>query len=75
MVGKDITSYEAETGRNFGGVAVQYSTHEGAWGTFDLPNPRTSEDDVQHLLAVRHDGLIFASGYFSSEGDTTPETE
>ena len=75
LVGKDITAYEAETGRNFGGVAVQYATDDGAWGTFDLPNPRTSEDDVQHLWAVRHDGLIFASGYFSAEGDTTPETE
>ena len=50
------------------GTAVQFTaTEEGKWTQRPFFNPRTAEDDVAHIWAVLHDGLIFASAYFTSK--------
>ena len=50
------------------GTAVLFTaTEEGKWTQRPFFNPRTAEDDVAHIWAVIHDGLIFASSYFTSK--------
>ena len=43
------------------------ATEEGQWFQASIYNPHTPEADLQHVWAIRHDGLIFSSGYFSTE--------
>ena len=50
------------------GTEVQFiATEEGQWSRYSFSDPRTPENDVVHRWAVLHDGLIFASAYFTSE--------
>ena len=50
------------------GTATRFTaTEEGKWTQRPFFNPRTAEDDVAHIWAVLHDGLLFASAYFTSE--------
>lgn len=56
----------------FFGEIVAAATGQGRWVTATLPNPVTGLDQIKHLWAVRHDGLIFVSGYY--ETPEVPET-
>ena len=40
------------------------ATEDGRWVEYVILNPATSENDQKHTWAVRHDGLIFASGWY-----------
>ena len=43
------------------------ATEEGHWSSYSFFNPATSEDDQMHTYAIRYDGIIFSSAYFSGE--------
>ena len=43
------------------------ATEEGHWSSYSFFNPITSEDDHLHIYAIRYDGIIFSSAYFSGE--------
>ena len=42
-------------------------TGEGQWFEYSYLNLNTAEDDLFHLWAVRHDGVLFAAGYSTSQ--------
>ena len=61
-----ILAYAINQGRL--GTPVRFpATEEGQWTQRPFNNPRTAENDVAHIWAVLHDGLLFASAYFTSE--------
>ena len=39
-------------------------TESGLWADYSYPNPESGEDEQKHAWAVRHDGLIFGSGWY-----------
>ena len=43
---------------------VMAATEEGHWVEFLLLNPATGRNQKKHTWVVRHDGLIFASGWY-----------
>ena len=62
----NIIAYAINQGRL--GTPVRFTaTEEGKWTQRPFNNPRTSENDVAYIWAVLHDGLLFASAYFTSE--------
>ncbi len=40
------------------------ATESGRWVDYVLLNPETGDDRQKHTWAVRHDGLIFGSGWY-----------
>lgn len=54
------------TGYRFGEVMLG-ATEDGLWVDYIFFNPKTGKQDVKHSWVVRHDGLIFGSGWY--EGD------
>ena len=54
------------TGYRFGEVMLG-ATEDGLWVDYVFFNPKTGKQDVKHSWVVRHDGLIFGSGWY--EGD------
>ena len=48
----------------FFGDDVMAASEEGHWVEFVLLNPATGRNQKKHTWVVRHDGLIFASGWY-----------
>ena len=48
----------------FYGDALLSATESGRWVDYWLLNPETGDERQKHTWAVRHDGLIFASGWY-----------
>ena len=40
------------------------ATEDGRWVEYVILNPESGENDQKHTWAVKHDGLIFASGWY-----------
>ena len=40
------------------------ATEEGRWVDYVILNPETGEEQQKHTWAVRHDGLLFGSGWY-----------
>ena len=40
------------------------ATEDGRWVDYVILNPESGENDQKHTWAVKHDGLIFASGWY-----------
>ena len=51
------------TGRFYGDDLLG-ATEEGRWVDYVITNPDTGEEAQKHTWAVKHDGLIFASGWY-----------
>ena len=56
-MGVDFTGYRH-------GEAIAGATEAGKWVDYIFFNPATGRDEYKHTWAVRHDGLIFASGWY-----------
>ncbi len=55
--GVDITGYRH-------GEVIASATEEGQWVDYIYPNLVTGNQEYKHAWVVRHDGLIFASGWY-----------
>ncbi len=55
--GIDITGYKH-------GAVIATATEEGKWIDYIFLNPATGQQEYKHAWAVRHDGLIFVSGWY-----------
>ena len=51
------------TGYRFGDVMVA-ATEEGRWVDYLFLNPATGNQEFKHAWVVRHDGLLFGSGWY-----------
>ena len=50
----------------FYGDDLMSATEGGRWVDYVLLNPETGDERQKHTWAVRHDGLIFASGWYEN---------
>ena len=48
----------------FYGDDLLAATEEGRWVDYVLENPETGRNQQKHTWVVRHDGLLFASGWY-----------
>ena len=48
----------------FYGDELLGATEEGRWVSYVITNPETSENGKKHTWVIRHDGLLFASGWY-----------
>ena len=55
--GVDITGYRH-------GEEIAGATEEGKWVDYIFLNPASGNQEYKHTWVVRHDGLIFASGWY-----------
>lgn len=63
-IGTDVTGY------NFGKVMAAVDEDE-KWMSYMDNNPATGELDSKHSWVVRHDGLLFGSGWYTDPADYT----
>ena len=50
----------------FYGQIIASASGQGRWVTATLPNPVNDLEQTKHLWAVKHDGLIFVSGWYET---------
>ena len=61
VVGKDIKGNDGyELGKE-----IARATEEGIWVEYLWPDPLTLKEQTKVTWAIRHDGLVFASGYYT----------
>ncbi|MDE2724495.1 MAG: cache domain-containing protein [Gemmatimonadota bacterium] len=66
LIGSDVKAGRSPTGYEFG-KEIAKATEKGQWVKFPYPLRYTAEDDFLNIWFIRYDGLIFSSGYLSSE--------
>ena len=71
LKGTDIKDVVGSDGQELG-KEIARATEEGIWVEYLWPNPVTGLEDSKVTWAQRHDGLIFASGYYTGEADDAP---
>ncbi len=70
LIGTDLKDVVGSDGQELGKEIAQ-ATADGLWVEYLWPHPATRREQKKIAWAVRHDGLLFASGYYLGE----PETE
>lgn len=73
IVGTDRSNATDMTGKNYG-QEIMAATAEGRWVDYYFTHPETGEDALKHSWVVRHDDLIFGTGWHES-GDVPPQTD
>ncbi len=63
LIGTDIKEVVGSDGQELG-KEIARATEEGVWVEYLWPHPITRKEQQKVTWAVRHDGLIFASGYY-----------
>ncbi len=63
FIGRD-PSHRVDSTGYFYGDDLLGATESGRWVDYVLLNPETGDERQKHTWAVRHDGLIFASGWY-----------
>ncbi len=63
FLGRDPAERVDSTGYFYGDDLLS-ATESGRWVDYVLLNPETGDERQKHTWAVRHDGLIFASGWY-----------
>ena len=66
MIGRDPGLRVDATGY-FYGEDLMSATEVGKWISYVFRNPETGENARKHTWVVRHDGLLFASGFYEDE--------
>ena len=64
-IGTDIKTVTDAAGDRLGERIAQ-ATQEGVWVQYFWPHPVTGEKELKTTWAIRHDGKIFASGYYTA---------
>ncbi len=69
LIGTDIKDVVGSDGQELGEEIAQ-ATEEGVWVEYLWPHPVSRREQQKVTWAIRHDGLIFASGYYAGEPET-----
>lgn len=67
FVGKSIEDIPGLDGSLIG-LEIAMATEEGRWTEYLWPNPETNKLEQKRTWSIRHDGYLFASGYYESWG-------
>ena len=71
LKGTDIKDVVGSDGQELGKEIAQ-ATEAGHWVDYLWPNPVTGLEEPKSAWVIRHDGLIFASGYYTPDPDAEP---
>ena len=71
LIGTDIKDVVGSDGQELGKEIAQ-ATEEGVWVEYLWPHPVSRKEQQKVTWAIRHDGLIFASGYYAGEPESGP---
>ena len=71
LIGTDIKDVVGSDGQELGEEIAQ-ATEEGVWVEYLWPHPISRKEQQKVTWAIRHEGLIFASGYYAGEPETGP---
>ena len=63
LVGTDVKDIVGSDGYELG-KEIAKATEAGHWIHYLWPNPVSGEEEPKHSWVIRHDGLIFSSGYY-----------
>ena len=63
LVGRDVNTRVDPSGYEHG-KEIAAATEAGHWVHYLRSNPATGEEEPKHSWVIRHDGLIFGSGYY-----------
>ena len=69
LLGDDIKTVVDDDGYELG-VEIAKATEQGHWINYLWPNPASGEKERKRAWVIRHDGLIFGSGYYESSAET-----
>ena len=71
LIGTDIKDVVGSNGYELG-REIARATEDGHWVNYLWPNPISNREEAKTTWAIRHDGLIFASGYYTAADDVEP---
>ena len=71
LIGTDIKDVVGSDGQELGKEIAQ-ATEEGVWVEYLWPHPISRKEQQKVTWAIRHDGLIFASGYYAGDPESGP---
>ena len=63
QIGQDVKTIVGSDGYELG-KEIARATEDGHWIHYLWPNPVSGEEEPKHSWVIRHDGLIFGSGYY-----------
>ncbi len=66
-VGLTSSEVTGPQGYPVGRMVEAVASVEGAWVDYLFANPESGDEQLKHAWAVRHDGLIFLSGWYENE--------
>ena len=69
LIGTDVKDVVGSDGQELGKEIAQ-ATEEGVWVEYLWPHPVSRKEQQKVTWAIRHDGLIFASGYYVGGAET-----
>ncbi|MXX81674.1 MAG: hypothetical protein F4Y69_11705 [Chloroflexi bacterium] len=64
LVGMHNDDINGPDGYPAGRVVVAAARSNGGWVDYQFDNPATGQAEIKHSWVVRHDGLIFGSGWY-----------
>ena len=65
LIGTDLKDIMGLDGKRQLGAEIAAATGVGLWIEYLWPNPATNQDEQKRTWAIRHDGYLFASGYYA----------
>ena len=72
-VGVDVKDVDGTDGWPVGRVISRAARPEGRWVSYHFDNPASGAVEQKHSWIVRHDGLIFGSGWYEEAPDRVSE--
>ena len=72
LVGTDVSTIVDINGKPFG-REIAAATEVGRWVDYYFLNPDTGDSEAKHTWIVRHDGLLFVSGWYRVPEEPTSE--
>ena len=64
LIGRALADITTPTGYPSGLGIQEVADEDGEWFSYDYPNPATGGIESKHAWVVKHDGLIFGSGWY-----------
>jgi len=64
LVGRNVHSILGSNGYPSGTVSYTVATEQGSWFDHTFPNLATGQVETKHSWVVRHDGIMFGSGWY-----------
>ena len=76
LIGTDINDVVGSNGYELGkALAAAPDGGAGVWVDYDWPHPVTLQETPKISYAVRHEGILFASGYYEAPANVAVRTQ